>query len=227
VTPSIVLSHVSKVYATTHPVTALRDISLSVDPGIRLAIMGASGSGKSTLLHLMGGLDVVSSGTIAIGGVDLGRLDERERSILRRTEVGFVFQSYHLLPTLTCDENVGMPLRLQGIAGEDVRARVSRALADVGLSDRADHLPDQLSGGERQRTALARALVTAPRLLLADEPTGNLDTATGDQVLALLDEVTRAHGTTLVLVTHNERAAARCDRVVHLRDGMIAGSPSR
>lgn len=222
----VVLSRVSKVFAKSPVVTALRDVSLTIDAGVRFAIMGPSGSGKSTLLHLMGGLDVPTSGTIKVGDVDLASLDERGRSILRRTEVAYVFQSFHLLPTLTCEQNVAMPLRLQGIRGPDVTARVADALADVGLRERARHLPDELSGGERQRAALARAMVTRPRLLLADEPTGNLDSAGGDRVLTLLDELTRAHGTTLVLVTHNEAAARRCDRVVHLRDGQIDGAES-
>ena len=224
--PVIALSHVSKIYPKSPDSPALRDVSLVLDPGVRLAIMGPSGSGKSTLLHLMGGLDVPTSGTIRVGDIDLATLDERGRSLLRRTEVAYVFQSYHLLPTLTCEQNVAMPLRLQGLGHHEVGSRVARALAAVGLDHRARHLPDELSGGERQRTALARAIVTEPRLLLADEPTGNLDSAGGEQVLTLLDELTRERGTTLVLVTHNERAAMRCDRVVHLRDGRIAPTPA-
>ena len=222
--PVIALSRVSKVYAKSPDAPALRDVSLTLDAGVRLAIMGPSGSGKSTLLHLMGGLDVPTSGTIRLGEIDLATLSERGRSLLRRTEVAYVFQSYHLLPTLTCEQNVAMPLRLQGLRSAEIAARLTKALDDVGLRHRTRHLPDELSGGERQRAALARAMVTRPRLILADEPTGNLDSSGGEQVLTLLDDLTRENGTTLVLVTHNELAARRCDRVLQLRDGQIDGS---
>jgi putative ABC transport system ATP-binding protein len=217
------LSNVTKVYQSSAPVVAIRDISFSVGRGARVAIMGPSGSGKSTLLNLIGGLDVPTHGSILIGGVDLATLTEARRSLMRRSQVAYVFQAYHLLPTLTCEQNVAMPLYLQGLARKDIQQRVSRALTDVGLSARAAHLPDQLSGGERQRAAIARALVIEPRVLLADEPTGNLDSAAGEQVLALLHAVTKARHATLVMVTHNESAARRCDRIVRLRDGRIEG----
>ena len=222
---ALLLSGVTKVYAKGAPVAAIRGVSLRIDRGARVAIMGPSGSGKSTLLNMMGGLDVPTSGSISVGGVDLATLSEARRSLLRRTEVAYVFQAYHLLPTLTCDQNVAMPLYLQGLARAEIDARVARALADVGLRARARHLPDQLSGGERQRAAIARALVTHPAVLLADEPTGNLDSASGEQVLALLGDVTKARGATLVMVTHNESAARLCDRIVRLRDGRIDGAP--
>jgi putative ABC transport system ATP-binding protein len=221
VTPALLLSKVTKIYSRGVPVTALRDLSFSVARGTRVAVMGPSGSGKSTLLNLTGGLDVPTSGTIAVGGVDLAALNETCRSVLRRSHVGYIFQAYHLLPTLTCAENVAMPLYLQGRGRSEVAARVARALADVGLTPRAAHLPDELSGGERQRAAIARALVIDPHVLLADEPTGNLDCATGDRVLTLLSDLTRARGATLVLVTHNLAAAERCDRLIRLRDGCL------
>lgn len=220
-TPALVLSNVTKVYRRRGGVAALRDVSLSVGAHLRLAVMGPSGSGKSTLLNVMGGLDVPTSGSVTLGGVELTVLNERRRSLLRRSDVAYVFQAYHLLPTLTCEQNVAMPLYLQGTSQDEIDARVARALDDVGLRGRADHLPDELSGGERQRAAIARALVTQPKVLLADEPTGNLDGATGDQVLALLCDATRARETTLVVVTHNARVARQCDRVISLRDGRI------
>ena len=218
---ALLLANVTKVYGGGRPVEAVVDVSLRVLPGERVAIMGPSGSGKSTLLNLMGGLDVPTRGSIRVGAVDLATLSETARSILRRSALAYVFQAYHLLPTLTCAQNVALPLHLQGIRGPELGARVSRTLNDVGLAGRAEHLPDQLSGGERQRTAIARALVTDPHILLADEPTGNLDSATGDQVLALLRDVTVARGATLVMVTHSDVAAAMCDRRVRLRDGRI------
>ncbi len=223
-TPAILLSNVTKVYRRRASVAALRNVSLCVEPRVRLAIKGPSGSGKSTLLNLMGGLDVPTSGSVALCGVDLGTLNEQRRSLLRRSDVAYVFQAYHLLPTLSCEENVAMPLYLQGRSSADVRARVGRALNDVGLGLRAQHLPDELSGGERQRVAIARALVTEPKVLLADEPTGNLDSDAGAQVLALLSDITREREATLVIVTHDERVTRQWDRVVVLREGQIEGA---
>jgi putative ABC transport system ATP-binding protein len=217
----VVVERVSKLYERGTSVLALSDVTLTAAPGSLTAIMGPSGSGKSTLLNLIGGLDVPTSGSIRVGGAHIAAMTERARSALRRTELAYVFQAYHLLPTLTCAENVALPLHLQGLRARDARDRVERALEDVGLSDRATHLPDQLSGGERQRTAIARALVTSPRLLLADEPTGNLDSASGDQVLAVLRRVSESRGATLIMVTHSDRAAAICDSIVHLRDGRV------
>ncbi len=219
--PALLLSNVTKVYRKRTPVAALHDISLRVEPRVRLAIKGPSGSGKSTLLNLMGGLDVPTSGSVALGGIELAALNERRRSLLRRTAVAYVFQAYHLLPTLSCAENVAMPLYLQGRQGADARRRVDRVLDDVGLAQRADHLPDELSGGERQRAAIARALVTEPQVLLADEPTGNLDGDAGAQVLALLCDITRAREATLVIVTHDDRVTRLCDEVVRLRAGRL------
>jgi len=220
------VERVTKLYERGTSIAALRDITVTAAPGTLTAIMGPSGSGKSTLLNLIGGLDVPTSGSIRVGGKDIANMSERARSALRRTELAYVFQAYHLLPTLTCAENVALPLHLQGLRTREARERVAAALEDVGLSDRAAHLPDQLSGGERQRTAIARALVTAPRLLLADEPTGNLDTASGDQVLTVLRRVTESRGATLIMVTHSDRAAAMCETIVHLRDGQIAREDS-
>jgi putative ABC transport system ATP-binding protein len=218
---TLLVANVTKVYLRGTPVAAITDVSLRVSQGERVAIMGPSGSGKSTLLNLIGGLDVPTAGSIRIGGVDLATMGESRRSLLRRSQVAYVFQAYHLLPTLTCEQNVGMPLYLQGVRHGDIRMRVSRVLADVGLGDRSGHLPDQLSGGERQRAAIARALVTDPSVLLADEPTGNLDSVSGEHILALLRHITEARQTTLVMVTHNDSAARICDRVVRLRDGRI------
>jgi ABC-type lipoprotein export system ATPase subunit len=217
------LSRVSKIYSGRTPVAAVRDMTLRIERGSLVAVMGASGSGKSTLLNLLGGLDTPSGGTVIVNGTNLATLNEARRSVWRRTEVAFVFQAYHLLPTLTCDQNVALPLHLQGLSRPEVARRVARALDDVGLTDRAAHLPDELSGGERQRVAIARALVTEPHLLLADEPTGNLDSVSGRHVLGLLVDITRARGSTLVMVTHNRDATAPCDRLITLVDGRIDG----
>ena len=202
-------------------VVAVDDVSLRVAHGSRVAITGPSGSGKSTLLNLIGGLEVATAGSVVVDGTDLGTLDESGRSRWRRAHVAFVFQAYHLLPTLTCADNVALALHVLGLPRQEIEARVSQTLADVGLTPRATHLPDELSGGERQRAAIARALATDPPLLLADEPTGNLDSAAGEQVLALLLDATRRRGAALVLVTHDHAAARRCERVVTLRDGRI------
>jgi|SRR5579871_5490278 len=215
------LTRVSKTYPSRTPVAAVQDLTLSIAAGSIVAVMGASGSGKSTILNLMGGLDTPTSGSVVVGGTDLGRLNEAERSTWRRRQVAFVFQAYHLLPTLTCFQNIALPLHLQGLRRKDVDARVRSAMSDVGLTDRASHVPDELSGGERQRVAIARALVTAPKLLLADEPTGNLDSVSGHHVLGLLLGLTRARGATLVMVTHNREATTNCDRVITLVDGRI------
>ncbi len=212
------LTGITRRYGT---VDAVAGVSLQLAVGSITAITGASGSGKSTLLNIIGGLDVPTSGNARVLGDDLGTLDETARSIWRRRGVGFVFQAYHLLPTMSCADNVALPLHVQRRAPADIRRIVAGVLADVGLTARATHVPDELSGGERQRVAIARALAAAPRLLLADEPTGNLDSRTGDDILTLLLDVTRARAATLVLVTHNEAAAARCDRRVALADGRI------
>ncbi|RYD14966.1 MAG: ATP-binding cassette domain-containing protein [Lysobacteraceae bacterium] len=201
--------------------TILDRVSLAVAHGDSLAIVGASGSGKTTLLGLLAGLDRPSSGTISLAGERLDQLDEEARARLRRSRVGFVFQGFHLLPALNAEENVMLPLDLDG--RDDARERAADALQRVGLGARRHHYPSQLSGGEQQRVALARAFVHGPGLLFADEPTGNLDQRTGGGVGDLLFELNREHGTTLVLVTHDAKLAARCARSLQLREGRIAG----
>jgi putative ABC transport system ATP-binding protein len=200
-------------------VDILRGIDLDVARGESVAVVGPSGSGKSTLLGLIAGLDAPSEGTVALGGVDLAALDEDGRARLRGERVGFVFQSFHLIPTLTALENVMVPLELAGRADAESAARA--LLARVGLGRRGAHYPAQLSGGEQQRVALARALARGPELVLADEPTGNLDAATGRQVIELLVELHRERQATLVLVTHDPAVAGRCGRVIELRDGLV------
>jgi len=199
--------------------TILDGITLDVAAGEVLAITGPSGSGKSTFLGLVAGLDRPSSGSIVVGGVDITRLDEDALARFRRQTLGYVFQSYHLIPTLTAVENVAVPLEIAGAPNALARARV--LLDDVGLGDRAHHYPVQLSGGEQQRAALARAVALDPGLLLADEPTGNLDSATGTRIIDLLLELRRRRGATLVLVTHDDALAGHADRVVVLRDGRV------
>jgi len=199
--------------------TILDRVSLEVARGESVAIVGASGSGKTTLLGLLAGLDRPTSGTIALAGTCLDDLDEEARARLRRRRVGFVFQSFHLLPALSAEENVMLPLDLEGRA--DARERAAEALGRVGLGARRHHFPTQLSGGEQQRVALARAFVHGPDILFADEPTGNLDQRTGAGIGDLLFELNREHATTLVLVTHDARLAERCARSVSLREGRI------
>ena len=200
-------------------VNVLTDVSLDVPAGQFLAIAGPSGSGKSTLLGLIAGLHQPTAGRIEVAGVDVTTLDEDGLARFRRDHVGYVFQSFHLLPTLTAQENVAVPLGLAGEAG--AAARAAALLAEVGLAERAHHYPVQLSGGEQQRVAVARAMARRPALLLADEPTGNLDSATGKQIIELLVGMNRRLGSTLVLVTHDAALAAHADRVVTLRDGRI------
>jgi putative ABC transport system ATP-binding protein len=197
----------------------LDDVSLSVERGASLAIVGASGSGKTTLLGLLAGLDRPTSGSVTLAGEALDRLDEEARARVRRRLVGFVFQSFHLLPALNAEENVMLPLELEG--RDDARERAIRVLGDVGLGKRLHHYPHQLSGGEQQRVALARAFVHGPQLLFADEPTGNLDQRTGAAVCDLLFDLNREHETTLVLVSHDLSLASRCGRTLRLRDGRV------
>jgi putative ABC transport system ATP-binding protein len=199
--------------------TILKGISLKFEAGEAVAIVGASGSGKSTLLGLMAGLDVSSSGEIILDGHELSSLDEEERAVLRGQLVGFVFQSFQLLPSLTALENVMLPIELKGDA--TAKEKAVDLLDRVGLSERWHHYPNQLSGGEQQRIAIARAFATEARILFADEPTGNLDTATGAKIVDLLFDLNKAFSTTLVLVTHDERLAARCDRQVRLVAGEV------
>jgi len=219
----IQLVNVSKNYGTTEVVHALRNLNLNVERGERVALMGPSGSGKSTFLNLVCGLDEPTSGSIKIAGIELSQLDDDARTRARREKIGMIFQTFNLLPTLTAVENVSLPLRLQGLRRRETEELAAKMLERVGLKDRESHRPDELSGGERQRVAVARALVFRPPLLLADEPTGNLDTATGDEILDLLEELHREFNSTLMLVTHNEVAARRCDRIVTIRDGSIIG----
>jgi putative ABC transport system ATP-binding protein len=217
----VVLSDVTKLYFSRSPVAALRGVTLEVGEGELLAVMGPSGSGKSTLLNLMGGLDVPSSGEVIVAGENLGRLTEDARSRFRSRHVSYVFQSGHLMTTLTAAQNVALPLHLLGVGRAEVRRRVACVLDEVGLAGRSEHLPDELSGGERQRVAIARALVTDPRLVLADEPTGNLDSTTGEQILALFHRAHEERQATIVIVTHDSRAGSQCDRVVGIRDGRV------
>lgn len=196
---------------------------MTVHEGESIAIVGASGSGKTTLLGLLAGLDLPSRGRITLAGADLNALDEEARAQLRAREVGFVFQSFHLLPALTAEENIALPLEL---AGREEPARVREVLEQVGLTHRARHYPRQLSGGEQQRVALARAFVARPRILFADEPTGSLDQATGQQISDLLFALNATSDTTLILVTHDLRLAQRCERVYRLDGGRLVDSPS-
>ncbi|HEX3273392.1 MAG TPA: ABC transporter ATP-binding protein [Gemmatimonadales bacterium] len=198
--------------------TVLKDITFTVEPGAFVAVVGPSGSGKTTLLGLLAGLDRPTSGTVHLDGVELGALDEDQRARIRAEKVGFVFQSFQLIPTLTAAENVQVPLELRGEPGA---ARAAELLARVGLADRGHHYPSQLSGGEQQRVALARAFSTRPRVLLADEPTGNLDARTGATIIALMTELNRDLGTTLVLVTHDLELAGLARRTIRLADGAV------
>jgi putative ABC transport system ATP-binding protein len=217
--PLVRLERVSKDYSEGGELRhVLKDAELSVNEGEMVAIRGRSGSGKSTVLNLVAGIDQPTSGEVVVGGASLGRLSARERTLFRRDHVGFVFQFFNLIPTLGVLENVLLPAEL---AGQDGRRRALELLERVGLADRASSFPDRLSGGEQQRVAIARALVRGPRLVLADEPTGNLDDATGVAVLDLLESVTRGAGKTLLLATHSGDVAARADRVVSIENGKL------
>ena len=202
-----------------HRLAVLRDVTFTVPDGAFVAVVGPSGSGKTTLLGLLAGLDVPTHGSVLLDGEDLTRLSEDRRAQLRGAKVGFVFQSFQLIPTLTALENVQVPLELRGDAGAPARAR--ELLARVGLGDRVHHFPNQLSGGEQQRVAIARAFSNAPRLLFADEPTGNLDSETGARIVELLETLNRESGTTIVLVTHDLSLARRAQRIIRLADGVV------
>ncbi len=219
---STVLSaeHLSKqVSSPEGTLTILDDVSLAIGTGETVAIVGTSGAGKSTLLAMLAGLDVPSSGRVRLNGVDLTALDEDGRAAIRARHVGFVFQSFHLVPSLTALENVMLPLELA--SRPQARPLALAALKNVGLEPRSGHYPNQLSGGEQQRVAIARAFVTEPAVLFADEPTGNLDSATGEKVMRLLFDLNAASGTTLVLVTHDLKLAERCQRVIRLDNGKV------
>ncbi|HWP57705.1 MAG TPA: ABC transporter ATP-binding protein [Candidatus Acidoferrales bacterium] len=221
------LLDVHKVYGQgSNEVTALAGVSLEIARGDFVSIIGPSGSGKSTLLHLIGGLDRPTRGDVLIDGRIISRLPDRDLTRFRRAKIGFVFQFFNLLPLLTARENVMLPLVLDGRGRAEAAARANALLERVGLGGRAEHTPDQLSGGEMQRVAIARALAFSPSILLADEPTGNLDSKSGEAVLDLIRRVNREERCTVVMVTHNERAARYAGRIVYLSDGTIVGAPS-
>lgn len=216
----LIVRDLEKTYVSGgRPLRVLRDVDFRIEEGEFVAIVGPSGSGKTTLLGLLAGLDTPSSGSVRLDGTDLGRLSEDERARLRRFKVGFVFQSFQLIPSLTAQENVQVPLELRGEAGAAERAR--DLLGRVGLGERRHHHPAQLSGGEQQRVALARAFVHGPRILFADEPTGNLDAETGRGIIELMTDLNHDLGTTLVLVTHDPEVAARARRIIRLADGRV------
>ena len=205
-------------------VDALRGITLDIVPGQFAAVMGPSGSGKSTLMHIMAGLDKPTSGTVAIAGTDVTNLSDKRLTLLRRHQVGFIFQFFNLLPTLTAEENILLPLQIAGQKPD--KEWVDTVIERTGLSDRLDHRPAQLSGGQQQRVAIARALISRPAVIFADEPTGNLDSTTSGEILTLLREAVDAYGQTTVMVTHDARAAASADRVLFLADGLIVRDES-
>jgi putative ABC transport system ATP-binding protein len=206
----------------------LEGVDLVIDPGQFVVLLGQSGSGKSTLLHLIGGIDTPSCGSVCIGGVDLTALDERRRTLFRRDRIGFIFQFFNLIPTLSVLENVTLPSELAGVSRPALETAALDLLGQVGLADRASTMPDRLSGGQQQRVAIARALLHQPLLILADEPTGNLDEHTGEQVLQLLIALTRQRGRTLVMATHNAAIADQADRVLRVQEGQLleTGAPA-
>jgi putative ABC transport system ATP-binding protein len=217
----IVLEHVSKRFEGKRQVTALDDVSLEIEHGEMVSIIGPSGSGKSTLLNLVGGLDRPTAGLVRIDGEKLSELSDDGLTRVRRDKIGFVFQFFNLLPTLTCLENVGLPLHLRGWPRQKVDERARELLTLVQLGPRLQHLPEELSGGERQRVAIARALSVYPPIILADEPTGNLDTHTGEEILNLVRDLHQRLGSTVVIVTHDMKVAESCPRTIALRDGRV------
>ena len=222
--PILVVNNVDKTYdGAGRAVNALRAVTFNAEPGDFIALTGPSGCGKSTLLHILGGIDRPTRGRVLLDGVDLISLSEEDLARLRRKKIGFVFQFFNLLPTLTVAENVELPLMLDGISNSSANNRSSEILERVGLGGRAAHYPAELSGGEMQRAAVARAVVTRPDLILADEPTGNLDSKNGIQVMNLLAELNREMGLTIILATHSSDAAQYAARSLHMRDGMIEG----
>jgi len=217
----ITLDRVTKQFAGKRQVTALHEVSLTIEKGDMVSIIGPSGSGKSTLLNLVGGLDRPSSGQVLVDGEALAGLTDDGLTKVRRDKIGFIFQFFNLLPTLTCTENVGLPLHQRGWAKAKVDARAKELLELVQLGHRLTHLPEELSGGERQRVAIARALSIYPPILLADEPTGNLDSRTGEEILALIRDVHTRLGSTVVIVTHDMKVAESCPRTLMLKDGHV------
>ncbi len=222
--PLVCVENLAKTYKSGgQTVGALMGVSLSAESGEFVAIMGSSGSGKSTLLHLMAGLDVPTSGSVIINGSEIHRLRDRARTLFRRRHIGIIFQSFNLLPTLSAAENIALPLLIDGVAEREVRRRTQTLLAQVDLGHRSDHLPDALSGGEQQRVAIARALVHQPLVVLADEPTGNLDSAHAGEIWNILRQLTDGGERTILAVTHESSGAAHADRVVVLKDGRVIG----
>jgi putative ABC transport system ATP-binding protein len=207
----------------TVSVQALRGVDLTVDRGEMVAIMGPSGCGKTTLLNCLSGIDTIDAGQIIIDGTDINRLSDKAKSRYRARRMGFVFQTYNLLPVLSAAENVELPLVISGMDGKEARARAIAALGEVGLADRAGHWPNQLSGGQRQRVTIARALVNDPAIVWADEPTGNLDSEMAEDVMRLMEELNETRGRTFVIVTHDPGVGSRCHRIIRMRDGYIEG----
>jgi putative ABC transport system ATP-binding protein len=227
VTPIVETVNASRVFPmAAGPVAALRDVTIAIPPGEYVGVVGPSGCGKSTLLHVLGCVDTPTSGEVRFNGREVGSLPDAERSRLRLREIGFVFQRFFLLPMLTAFENVELPQAEAGVSKPQRRERTRELLDYVGLARRAGHRPSELSGGEMQRVAIARALANRPRLLLADEPTGELDQATGDQIVALLDRL-HAQGTAVVVVTHDQAVAARAHRLIRMRDGQVVEDQAR
>ena len=217
-----VLDHVTKIYGQAdNQLIALNDVSLTIEPGTSIALLGRSGSGKSTLLNLLGAVDRPTTGTIKIDGTDLSKMTDDKLALFRRRRLGYVFQSFHLVPSLTVFDNVAVPWTLDRALNADRQNQIHQLLDRLGVNDKSKRYPDELSGGQQQRIAIARAVVHRPALLLADEPTGNLDAHTGKVILDLLDELRRELGITLIMATHSDEAAERCDRRVTLGDGKI------
>ena len=224
-TPTVLCRGVTKRYELgARSVDALRGIDLAIEGAGFYAIMGASGSGKSTLMHLVAGLDRPTAGEVSVAGVRVDRMSEAELTMYRRRQVGIVFQHFNLLPSMTALENVMLPALLDGMSRAASETRARQLMDELGVEERAEHRPDALSGGEQQRVAIARALFFAPPVILADEPTGNLDSAAAARLFALLTQIARTHNTLLLMVTHEPAAAANCQRVIVLRDGVVAGA---